>query len=96
MIDTLTEQLRLLIKASAEIPGRPHISTIIRWWRRGVRGVRLETVVVGGRRFTSLEAITRFIARLSDLDAAQTPPVAQQRQKEVTKAEQRLDAEGIR
>jgi hypothetical protein len=65
MIDTRQEQLRLLSKASKEIPGNPHVSTVIRWSHRGVRGVKLETVIVGGRRFTSLEAIDRFIYRLS-------------------------------
>jgi len=45
------------------LPGQPHLSTLWRWYRRGVRGVRLETVVVGGRRFTSRAAIERFIER---------------------------------
>ena len=65
MIDLQTEQIRLLARASPDVPGRPHASTLIRWAMRGVRGVRLETVVIGGRRFTSLEAIQRFVARLS-------------------------------
>jgi hypothetical protein len=45
------------------LPGRPHLSTLRRWCGRGVRGVRLETVVVGGRRFTSRVAIEQFIER---------------------------------
>ena len=52
MIDIETEQLRLLTKASADVPGNPHVSTLIRWALRGVKGIKLETVLVGGRRFT--------------------------------------------
>jgi len=95
MIDIRREKLRLLTKASADIPGNPHVSTIFRWALRGIRGVKLETAVVGGRKYTSIEAIDRFIARLSGVDAAQTPSVAQQRQRQIEKAEQRLDAENI-
>jgi hypothetical protein len=63
MIDASHEQLRSLIDATQYVPGQPHVSTLVRWWRHGVQGVKLETVLVGGRRFTSLEAIGRFIQR---------------------------------
>ncbi|MBL8793364.1 MAG: DUF1580 domain-containing protein [Planctomycetia bacterium] len=63
MIDTSHEQLRSLIDATQFVPGQPHVSTLVRWWRLGIQGVKLETVLVGGRRFTSLEAIDRFIQR---------------------------------
>jgi hypothetical protein len=63
MIDVTKEQLRRLQEASGMIPGCPHISTLIRWFQQGIKGVKLETVLVGGRRFTSLEAIHRFIER---------------------------------
>jgi hypothetical protein len=33
---------------------------------RGVRGVRLETVMAGGRRCTSADAVQRFVARLTE------------------------------
>jgi hypothetical protein len=36
--------------------------TTWRWHARGLRGVRLETVVAGARRYTSRAAIRRFIA----------------------------------
>lgn len=36
-------------------------ATIFRWRLRGVRGVKLETLLVGGTRFTSIEALHRFI-----------------------------------
>lgn len=40
---------------------RVNSSTVIRWCLRGVRGVRLESVVVGGRRYTDRASIVRFI-----------------------------------
>jgi len=61
MIDIVNEHLCRLIEAPYEIPSKPHLSTVVRWTRQGVKGVRLETVVFGGRRFTSREAIQRFI-----------------------------------
>lgn len=47
----------------AEFIGRRvHDETIRRWATRGVRGVKLETVVVAGSRVTTHDAIERFIA----------------------------------
>jgi hypothetical protein len=40
---------------------KPHLSTVWRWVNKGVRGCRLETLVVGGLRVTTTEAIERFI-----------------------------------
>jgi hypothetical protein len=92
MIETTTEQMRLLTKAAADVPGRPHISTLMRWALRGVKGVRLETVVIGGRRFTSLEAIQRFIARLSQTRSSD-PSTPHQHECEV---EKEVDAMGFK
>ena len=39
---------------------RVHRSTIRRWMFRGVRGVKLETIMIHGKRFTSKEALLRF------------------------------------
>ena len=63
ILDLSQEHLVTLTEASRIIPGSPHFSTLWRWYQRGIRGTRLETVIVGGRRFTSREAIKRFIAR---------------------------------
>jgi hypothetical protein len=35
-------------------------STIYKWWRDGVGGVRLEATYMGRRLFTSVEAVQRF------------------------------------
>jgi hypothetical protein len=62
-IDVDTEDLIPFQQAAAHIPGRPCLQTLHRWRQKpGVRGVVLETILVGGIRYTSREAIRRFIA----------------------------------
>lgn len=39
-----------------------HYSTVYRWSTNGVRGRVLETSLVGGIRYTTLEAVQRFLA----------------------------------
>lgn len=39
-----------------------HYSTIFRWATRGVRGRMLPSVLVGGVRFTTVEALSRFMS----------------------------------
>jgi hypothetical protein len=92
----LTEQLRLLTRASPEVPGNPHVSTLIRWAHHGIRGVKLETVMVGGRRFTSVEAVHRFLARLNQTGTPETAASSPASERETARIEAQLDAEGIR
>jgi hypothetical protein len=47
-----------------------HLSTVHRWASRGIKGVRLESIVVGGTRCTSAEALQRFFTRLAGDDGA--------------------------
>ena len=37
-------------EAAKRLPSRPHISTWHRWRTRGVHGIKLATVKIGGRR----------------------------------------------
>jgi hypothetical protein len=56
----------LLSKAAGLFPGqRPNSTTLTRWSRRGVYGIRLETLRIGGRRYTSKQAIARFLEALN-------------------------------
>ena len=81
MIDPATEALISWQQVAKHVPGDPHISTLHRWRLRGVRGKKLETLLVGGKRFTSREAIDRFIAAGNADDAPATPTfTATQRQ----------------
>jgi len=70
-----------LAQAARELPRldgkRPHPSTLWRWARKGLRGVRLEYCRLGRRVVTSRAALTAFAAALAAADtapAAPTPP----------------------
>jgi hypothetical protein len=57
-------------RAFGRIRGRvPHVSTVWRWCTKGVRGVRLQSYVVGGTRVITAEAIDRFLAQTSEAAA---------------------------
>jgi hypothetical protein len=88
--------------------GRPlHPATAFRWRNPGVRGVKLETIRVGGTLCTSVEALQRFFERLSATDGtepASPPPSAPlaarrtpaARLKALEKARRELEQLGIR
>lgn len=61
MIDLQQETIVPLAKASKSFPTSPSRSTLERWVRKGVRGRTLEVAWIGGQRYTSEEAITRFL-----------------------------------
>jgi hypothetical protein len=65
MIDIATEHLIAIGEVPKHIPCRPngkriHISAVYRWVQRGVRGVQLESIRLGGTAYTSTEALQRF------------------------------------
>ncbi len=98
MPDLLSESAVPIKHAPSLVPGRPHISTIWRWVLKGVRGVKLETFVSGGRRFTTHQAIERFIAATTaaaDGVAPSVPSVNKRRAAEIAAAEARCAAVGI-
>jgi hypothetical protein len=57
----LEETLVPLAAACKCFPGNPSLSAVQRWARKGSRGATLETILLCGRRYTSREAIARFI-----------------------------------
>jgi hypothetical protein len=61
-IDVEREDLLSLSDAAALIPTKPSPSTLQRWRIYGVRGHKLETVLIGGLRYTSKQAVTRFLS----------------------------------
>ncbi|HUE71265.1 MAG TPA: DUF1580 domain-containing protein [Pirellulaceae bacterium] len=78
MIDVTTcDSLLTLAEASKLFPHRPSRCTLWRWMNEGVRGVRLESVVVGGRRLTSKPAIADFVAKTTA--AVDRRPISQTR-----------------
>jgi len=69
MIEIEKENLVLLSEVPKILPKRKgkavHLSACYRWMRSGLSGVRLETILVGGQRFTSTQALNRFWARVT-------------------------------
>lgn len=90
MNDLTKEVLLKLNEARSEFPGgkRLSLATLHRWRLPGIRGVRLETVLIGGMRYTSREAIARFIAAQNAADA----PVSL----EITPSQRRRQSEAAR
>lgn len=92
------EPLFPLAKAVERATGhRPHLSTILRWCGRGVRGTVLESWMVGGRRLTSVEAVNRFVSRRSETASTGGPTAdANRRVRAAHKAAlKELESEGI-
>ncbi len=55
----LTEDLVSLTQVAQELD--VHVSAPYRWLHRGVRGVQLESIRVGGKLLTSRQAVHRFL-----------------------------------
>ena len=99
MIDISCEEILSLNEAAGRLPRRrkgskPHVSTLYRWAQRGVKGVRLEVLQVGGTSCTSLEALQRFFERLSE-PREPAPNKRPDRQREIDAAERDCDRAGI-
>jgi len=58
----LLEEDRISLTELARREG-VNICTVWRWAQRGVKGIKLETFCVGGRRYTTQEAFARFVER---------------------------------
>jgi hypothetical protein len=94
MIDISSERLVAINQAHQHVPGRPHKSTIFRWALHGVRGQKLDSLIAGGRRFTSIEAIERFCSRLTN-PGAPAPSDARRAKARIAAANAVLDQAGI-
>lgn len=75
MIDISTEHLVPISDVPRQLPPRRngkrvHISAVYRWIQRGVRGVHLESIRIGGTTYTSSEALQRFAQGLSQPGAS--------------------------
>src|SRR6058998_1845316 len=107
MIDLKSETKLSLSQAAAQVPStrqnkQVHVSTIVRWILRGVCGVRLEAVRVGGRWVTTHEALERFSVALTAQYISPPSPIgtsgrqdASHRQRQQDRVEEQLAALGI-
>lgn len=79
-------------EAAELLPGNVAVSTLNRWQRIGIRGVRLKSTMVGGRRYTSAAWLEEFF------DAVQEASRTNQNRREhkkVTNLEPQLRQEGL-
>jgi hypothetical protein len=85
VINTTIEKTAPLAKAargysSPRGEGSYHPSALHRWRTRGIRGIKLECIKVGGVWHTSVEALQRFFEQVTALEAeavpAETTPAA--------------------
>ena len=95
-IDVFEEEVLTLAEAAKVLPRRRrgrkvHTATLYRWASSGIRGVKLETVQVGGTRCTSKEALQRFF---DELHCQPTSP-GRRREKSIKAAELLLRTAGI-
>ena len=94
-IDIQNERPISLTEAVRVIPAiddkRPHVSTLWRWCRRGVRGVQLDYVRLGHRVCTSEQALARFAHRQAEADGkpATSAPKSRSRSKSPARRERR-------
>ena len=100
MIDLLTERVVTLNEATKHLPRRRagkgvHVATLHRWANAGSRGVKLETLRVGGTLCTSLEALQRFCERCTDPSSRPLSSTSKSREREIKKAEADLAEAGI-
>lgn len=51
-----------------------HLSTVWRWVLSGVRGCRLQTHRIGGRRYITREGLALFLGALNATQLPQQPP----------------------
>jgi hypothetical protein len=84
VIDVNSETIILFSELARRLPRRrksrpTHVSTIHRWRQRGVDGVRLEAVRLGGTWVTSLEAYARFCDALTRQATTNAMPVERTR-----------------
>ena len=84
-------QLLHIVDAFEQVAGRrPNLSTTWRWSTKGCKGIRLETVVFGGKRLTTVAMVEAFLSATTQARNAmyETQVVApsKSREKQIAKA----------
>jgi len=97
MIDLSSENVFPVNEAPKHIASRPSKASVWRWVLRGVGGIKLESILIGGRRLTSSESIQRFAdARTAQANGEPVPTrTSRQRQAAIDRAERELSEAGI-
>ena len=99
MIDLETETLILPREVCRMFPGRSGkgiaICTVMRWMLKGRKGHKLASLIAGGQRYTSREAVGRFLAALNGVRECNTRQQRDKRTHEEQRVEHELAAEGF-
>lgn len=97
MIDIQAETIVSISEAPQHIPGRPSMATVWRWVLKGTRAGKLESILIGGRRFTSLEKIQMFAEQSTAMANGETQHVrtSTQRERAIRQAEADCERSGI-
>lgn len=90
----LLQETRISVTKAAREIFHVNPATAWRWCLRGCRGIRLQSILIGGVRFTSREACDRFLAALNGNPSPQ-PPALPTRSPRAEAAARKLDALGI-
>jgi hypothetical protein len=98
MIDIDSEELVPLTNVATMVPPRPNgkrmaVTTAWRWATVGVRGHKIEVVRIGGSKYTSREALGRFLKAINSPD--QKPAMRKTRKRRIAAAERVLDKAGV-
>ncbi len=91
MIDIHSEQIIPIAKVPKHLPHRPNLSTVYRWIGAGA----LETMKIGGRVFTSIEALERFTEHRGGRPKPPESTPIPQRQRQIADAERKLREAGL-
>jgi len=88
---TFSQAARLLPNLRGDGKG-VNCATVWRWAQKGVRGIRLESSLIGGIRYTSREALERFFERTTAAADGTPAPVrtTKQRERAILAAEREL------
>jgi hypothetical protein len=94
-ISLMGESRLSLSKAAQEL--NVDLSTIWRWCIKGVRSVKLESFSIGAKRFTTEEAVERFIEATTRAANGETvnksPRSSRRQQHDISEAEKYLESE---
>lgn len=91
-MEALLQETRLPVTAAGREVFQVAPATAWRWALRGVGGVKLESIKIGGTRYTSREACRRFLERLNGVAPQPSTTAHASRADE---ASRRLDQIGI-
>ena len=94
---TIMAESRIRVSQIGEhLPFKPSPATRWRWALRGIRGVRLETLKIGRVRYTSVEALHRFIAAVTESSQQSLHGREAESETRPESTERRLKASGLR